>query len=115
MDAPQDAHAGFHVTNPYFAALLRGVHSALDPVCAATSALDASHGWAPCSTAKLLLLVGAHVAVFLLLRHLKAARPPAPPRKSATQLASECLLPAEAPAGVSSATRAPNASGLRHR
>jgi hypothetical protein len=110
MDAP----AGFHVTNPYFAALLHGVHSVLDPVCAATAGYDAAHGWAPCTAAKLLLLVAAHLAAFALLRQLRSARP-APPKKSVIELANECLQPAAQAAGASSATRAPNASGLRQR
>ena len=115
MDAPQDGPAGFHVANPYVAALLHGVHGVLDPACAATAGYDAAHGWAPCTTAKLLLLVAAHLAAFALLRHLKSARP-APPKKSVVELANECLQPAAAQAaGASSATRAPDASGLRQR
>ena len=109
-----DHNAGLHVSNSYFAALLHAVHYALDPVCAATASLDASHGWAPCSSAKLLFLVILHLAGFMLLQRLKSAQPPRA-KKSVIDLANECMLPEAAASGAGSAVRAPDAAGLQRR
>ena len=114
---PQDDPAGFHVTNPYFAALLHAVHAVLDPLCAATVGFDEEHGWAPCSAAKLLVLVAVHVAVFMLLQFFKS-RQPFVAKKSVIELANECLDAGPAAGGASgssSAVRAPDQSGLQRR
>ena len=102
---------GFHVTNSPFAWLLHSVHGALSPLCEATAEFDAAHAWAPCSAAKLLVLVAVHVLGFLLLQRCKAGRP-AVQKKTAVDLASECTQPA---AGASSSVRAPDAAGLSQR
>ena len=118
MSASPDTHQGLHVTNSVFESFLHGLHALLDPVCAATAGYDESHGWAPCSTAKLLLVALFHVALFAFLQRQRARAPPVH-RKSIIQQANEVFSPSGGSEGSSSSiarsSSAQGAAGLVQR
>ena len=62
--------------NPYWHNFMVGVHRALAPVCEKTRDTDEHFQWPPCSVAKLVTLLAAHLVLFLFLwsRRDKAAR-----------------------------------------
>jgi hypothetical protein len=108
---------GLHVaSSSAFHFFLRCMHAALDPVCSATADFDATHDWAPCTTAKMLAVGLLHLAFFACL-HLAKARAPAVHRKSPVQQANEVLglASSEEPAASSSSVQRSGGGGLVHR
>jgi hypothetical protein len=92
---------GLHVTSGVFESFLHAMHALLEPLCAATAQHDAGNEWAPCSTAKLLVVVLFHLALFAGLHFLRSRAPPVP-RKSVVQMANEVFMSSDAPASGSS-------------
>ena len=93
------------------------MHAVLDPMCAATASYDATHDWAPCTTAKALVVILLHVVILLFLARARANAPHVM-KKSVTQLANEVLMqgPPEAVGSSTSVKRSEGATaGLVHR
>ena len=108
---------GLHVTRSVLEYILHGMHAILDPLCAATAPYDATHDWAPCTTAKALVVILLHVVILLCLARARANAPNVM-KKSVTQLANEVLMqgPPEAVGSSTSVNRGEGATaGLVHR
>ena len=104
------------VRNEYFAWFLGRVHNLLDPMCAATARVDNSYGWAPCTTSKLLIICILHLLGFAVISYYHKRLPESQRmRKSTRQIAAECLLEEEAGKAKSTATRAPDSTGMKNR
>ena len=101
---------GLHVTSTFIETFLHAMHAVLDPICAATAAHDAVYDWAPCTTAKTLIVILLHVIILLSLARARANAPHVM-KKSVTQLANEVLMQGPQQAEVGRSTSVKRAEG----
>ena len=70
-------------------------HALLEPLCAATQAVDATYaGFARCTTAKMLVVCALHIFAFILLRAHVGQKAVASAQQQILQYAEDVPLPA---------------------